>query len=110
VDTVPEHGRVLTDDYNPVEFYDRPEPRGNPPQPGHVRPANVTRAAGHGCGQSSADFQSAGIARFVIGRRTECLLALRAYAPSAECNSAIRQIGNLRYFVTGPAQRAFGHG
>ena len=22
VDTIPEHGRVLTDDYNPAEFYD----------------------------------------------------------------------------------------
>ena len=68
----------------------------------HAHSAGIT-ATGHGCGQSSADLQSA-VSPICNRQGSGCLLALRAYAPSAECNSAIQQIENLRYFVTGPGR------
>src|ERR1035438_4664574 len=64
----------------------------------------------HGSGQSSADFQSA-VSQNCILLKVRSRQAVKGIRCPADYKSAIQQIENLRYFVTGPcpptSERAF---
>jgi hypothetical protein len=65
--------------------------------------ASPERARPRTGGQSSADFQSA-VSQNCILQSVPTLEAATCIRGPADYKSAIQQIGNLRYFVTGPAR------